>query len=141
MNGYLIDTNIISELTKPSPAPQVEDFLRQSTDHVFVSVFSIGEIRKGIASLPTSKRRVELEDWLNNEILPWFGDRILPVTLAIAEQLGMLAAQSKARGRPRSIIDAVLAATAFKHDLILVTRNVRDYEDLGVTIFNPWESA
>jgi len=141
LNGYLIDTNIISELTKPSPAPQVEDFLRQSTDHVFVSVFSIGEIRKGIASLPTSKRRVELEDWLNNEILPWFGDRILPVTLAIAEQLGMLAAQSKARGRPRSIIDAVLAATAFKHDLILVTRNVRDYEDLGVTIFNPWESA
>ena len=141
MNGYLVDTNILSELTKPTPAPPVENFLRQSKDRVFVSVFSIGEIRKGIASLPVSNRRATLEDWLDNEIMPWFRDRVLPVTLAIAEHWGDLAAQLKAKGRSRPVVDAVLAATAFKHDLVLVTRNVKDFEDLGVTILNPWEAV
>jgi toxin FitB len=141
VNGYLVDTNILSELTKPTPAPQVEAFLRRSKDRVFVSVFSIGEIRKGIASLAASNRRAVLEDWLDNEIMPWLGDRVLPVTLAIAERWGDLSAELKAKGRPRPIVDAVIAATAFKHDLVLVTRNVRDYEDLGITILNPWEAA
>ena len=141
MNGYLVDTNILSELTKPTPSPRVEAFLRQSKDRVFVSVFSIGEIQKGIASLPASNRRVILENWLNNEIIPWLGERVLPVTLAIAERWGDLSAKLKAKGRPRPVVDAVLAATAFKHDLVLVTRNVRDYEDLGITILNPWEGV
>ena len=141
MNGYLVDTNILSELTKPTPSPRVEAFLRQSKDRVFVSVFSIGEIRKGIASLPASNRRVILENWLNNEIIPWLGERVLPVTLAIAERWADLSAKLKAKGRPRPVVDAVLAATAFKHDLVLVTRNVRDYEDLGITILNPWEGV
>ena len=86
--------------------------------------------------MPTGNRRANLEDWLDNEIMPWFRDRVLPVTLPIAEHWGYLAAQSKVKGRPRPIVDAVLAATAVKHDLVLVTRNVRDYEDLGVTILN-----
>jgi predicted nucleic acid-binding protein len=88
VNGYLVDTNILSELTKASPDPHVEAFLHQSKDRVFVSVFSIGEIRKGIASLPMSNKRASLEDWLDNEIMPWFGDRVLPVNLAIAERWG-----------------------------------------------------
>jgi predicted nucleic acid-binding protein len=113
VNGYLVDTNILSELTKPTPAPQVEAFLRQSKDRVFVSVFSIGEIRKGIASLPASNRRAALEDWLDNEIMPWLGDRVLPDTLAIAERWGDLSAQLKAKGRPRPVVDAVIAATAY----------------------------
>ena len=141
MNGYLVDTNILSQLTKPTPAPQVEAFLRQSKDRVFVSVFSIGEIQKGIASLPASNRRAALEDWLDNEIMPWLGDRVLPVTLSIAERWGDLSSQLKAKGRPRPVVDAVIAATAFKHDLVLMTRNVRDYEDLGITILNPWEAV
>jgi predicted nucleic acid-binding protein len=78
VNGYLVDTNILSELTKLSPAPQVEDCGSPKT--AFSSVFSIGEIRKGIASLPAGARRAALEDWLNQEIMPWFGDRILPVS-------------------------------------------------------------
>lgn len=91
--------------------------------------------------MPSSNRRAVLEDWLDNEIMPWFGERVLPVTLAIAERWGDLSAQLKAKGRPRPIVDAVLAATAFQHDLVLVTRNVRDYEDLGITVYNPWEGA
>jgi predicted nucleic acid-binding protein len=119
----------------------VEAFLRQSKYRVYVSVFSIGEIRKGIASLPASNRRAILEDWLDNEIMPWLGNRVLPVTLAIAETWGDLSAQLKAKGRPRPVVDAILAATAFRHDLVLVTRNVRNYEDSGVTILNPWEAV
>jgi hypothetical protein len=88
VNGYLLDTNVLSELTKPAPAQLVEAFLRHSKDRVFVSVFSIGEIRKGIASLPASNRRAVLEDWLDHEIMPWLGDRVLPVTLAIAGRWG-----------------------------------------------------
>lgn len=141
MNGYLLDTNVLSELTKPTPAPRVEAFLRESKDRVFVSVFSIGEIRKGIASLPAGNRRTILQDWLDNELMPWLGDRVLPITLGIAERWGDLAAQLKVMGKPRPIVDAVLAATAFEHDLVLVTRNVGDYRDLGVTILNPWEAA
>jgi predicted nucleic acid-binding protein len=141
VNGYLLDTNVLSELTKPTPAPRVEAFLRESKDRVFVSVFSIGEIRKGIASLPAGNRRTILQDWLDNELMPWLGDRVLPITLGIAERWGDLAAQLKVMGKPRPIVDAVLAATAFEHDLVLVTRNVGDYRDLGVTILNPWEAA
>ena len=88
-----------------------------------MSVLSIGEIRKGIKSLPLSNKRAVLEDWLDNEIMPWFGDRVLPVTLPIVEQWGDLAGQMKTAGRARPVLDALLAATAHKHDLILVTRN------------------
>ena len=139
MNGYLVDTNVLSELTKPSPLPEVEVFLREAKNSIYVSVFSIGEVRKGIAGLPMSNKRASLEDWLDNEILLWFADRLLPVTLEVAERWGELAAQLKAKGRPRPVVDSVLGATALTHGLILVTRNVRDYQDMGVTIFNPWE--
>lgn len=139
MNGYLVDTNVLSELTKPSPLPEVEVFLRKAKDRIFVSVFSIGEVRKGIAGLPMSNKRASLEDWLDNEILLWFADRLLPVTLEVAERWGELAAELKAKGRPRPVVDSVLGATALTHGLILVTRNVRDYQDMGVTVFNPWE--
>lgn len=141
MNGYLAGSNVLSELTRATAAPQVEAFLRQSKDRVFVSVFSIGEIRKGIGSLPASNRRAALEDWLNSEILPWLGKRILPVTLTIAERWGEVSAPLKAKGRARPVVDAIMAATAFRHDLILVTRNVADHENLGITILNPWESV
>jgi hypothetical protein len=137
MNGFLVDTNILSELTKPAPAPQVETFLRRSKDRVF----SIGEIRKGIAPLPASNRRANLEDWLDNEIMPWFRDRVLPVTLPIAERWGDLSARLKAKGRPCPVVDVILAATAFKHDLVFVTRNVKDFQDMDVTILNPWDAV
>ena len=140
MNGYLVDTNVLSELTKPTPKPEVEEFLRNSKDRIFVSVFTIGEIRKGIAAMPMSNKRAQLEDWLDSEIMPWFGERVLPVTLAIAEKWGELAAQLKAVGRPRPVVDSVLGATALAHGLILVTRNVKDYSDMNVTVFNPWDS-
>ena len=140
MNGFLVDTNIQSELTRPQPEAHVEGFLRRSKDRVFVSVLAIGEIRKGIAALPMSNKRADLEDWLDNEIRPWFRDRILPVTLAIAERWGDLAGQMKTSGRPRPVLDALIAAMALEHDLVVVTRNAKDYGGLGVTLLNPWDA-
>lgn len=140
MNAYLIDTNVLSELTKLTPDARVEAFLRQSRDRVFVSVLSIGEIRKGIGSLVSGNRRALLQDWLDNEIMPWLGSRLLPVSLEIAERWGDLSAALRAKGRPRPVIDAILAATALHHDLIVVTRNIADYQDLGVSVLNPWDA-
>lgn len=141
MTGYLADTNVLSELTKPAPSPEVESFLREATHRVFVSVLSIGEIRKGIAALPSGKRRAVLEDWLANEMMPWFGSRVLPVSLPIAEHWGTLSAERKMAGRPCPVVDAILAATAHVHQLVLATRNERDYQDLGIAIVNPWQPA
>jgi predicted nucleic acid-binding protein len=123
VNAYLIDTNVLSELTKLTPDVRVEAFLRQSRDRVFVSVLSIGEIRKGIGSLASG-----------------MGSRLLPVSLEIAERWGDLSAALRGKGRPRPVIDAILTATALHHDLIVVTRNVADYEGLGVSVLNPWDA-
>ena len=139
MTGFLIDTNVLSELTKPAPSLKVETFLRDSKDRVFVSVLSIGEIRKGISSLPLSSKRALLEEWLDNEIMPWFGPRALPVSLQISERWGDLSAELRRKGQPRPVIDTLLAATALVHDLTLVTRNTSDYQGLRVSVLNPWE--
>ena len=85
-------------------------------------------------------RRVLLEEWLDHEIMPWFSDRSLPVTLAIAERWGVIAARSAAKGRPRSVVDAIIAATAVTHDLVVATRNNKDYEDT-VSVLDPWQLA
>jgi toxin FitB len=140
MNGYLVDTNIPSELTRKKPEPAVEAFLTKAgKEHVYMSVLSLGEIVKGIAELPVSRKRQDLEAWLEAEIRPWFGQRILPVSAAIAERWGFLSASGKLRGAPVAVVDGLLAATALENDLTLVTRNSRDFASLGVAIVNPWD--
>jgi predicted nucleic acid-binding protein len=140
MNGYLVDTNIPSELTRKKPEPAVEAFLKQAgKDHVYMSVLSLGEIDKGIAVLPASRRRQDLEAWLEAEIRPWFAQRILPISAAIAERWGFLSAGGRLRGAPVAVVDGLSAATALENDLTLATRNSRDFADLGVAIINPWD--
>ena len=129
MNGYLVDTNLPSELTKPLPNREVADFLiRAGRTHVYASVVTLGEICKGIASLPDGKRRAELQEWLDQVMRPWFQERILPVTESIAERWGGLAAEQRRRGRQLGMADGLIAATAAEHNLTLVTRNVKDFE-------------
>jgi len=140
MNGFLLDTNIPSEMTRPFPQPSVAQWLEDADDdRLYFSVVSLGEIQKGIATLPESKRRIELRQWLDETLRPWFQGRILPVNEPIAERWGLLAGRCKLRGRPLKVEDGLIAATALEHDLTVVTRNVRDFEDLGVSIFNPWD--
>jgi toxin FitB len=137
--SFLIDTNVASELARPRPSPQVARwFIRQSIDSMYLSVVTIGEIRKGAELLSPSPRRDRLENWIQADLVHSFDGRILPVTLSIADQWGRCDAKRRLAGRPLSTADGLIAATAFEHDLTLVTRNVPDFDGLGVTIVNPW---
>lgn len=140
MNGYLVDTNIPSELTRETPDARVAAFLKSAgKESVFLSVMTIGEICKGIDLLPVSQKRSGLQIWLDVEVRSWFAGRILPVTESIAERWGHLAATAKQRGIAVAVVDGVIAATALEHGLTLVTRNVRDFASLGVVLLNPWD--
>ena len=139
MSGFLLDTNVISELVKPRPEPRVTAWIDATDEHLlYLSVLTMGEIRKGIASLRDSARRVALEAWLDGVLALRFGDRILPVNQAVADRWGRLAAQAAMAKSPLPVIDGLLAATAVQHDLTLVTRNITDVIRTGVPLFNPW---
>lgn len=141
MTGYLVDTNVPSELTRPKPEASVAEFLKQAgKERVYVSVLTLGEICKGIGELPISAKRTNLQNWLDSVMRPWFAGRVLPVTAPIAERWGFLAAEAKLGGTPLAVVDGLLAATALEHSLTLVTRNVRDFVSRGVTVLNPWEA-
>lgn len=139
MTGFLLDTNVPSELTRPQSDPRVEQWLEDANDEeLYLSTLTLGEILKGITILPQSKRRGELQRWLDETLRPWFKGRILPVTDAIAERWGILAGERQLKGRPLKVADGLIAATALVHDLTVVTHNVRDFSDLGVPLINPW---
>ncbi len=141
MTGFLFDTNIPSELSRPHPDPRVVSFIGQvDPDRVFFSVLTLGELARGIAALPPSHRRTNLQTWMDNEVRPWFGSRILPVSAEIAEIWGNLAAQAKLKGTPLAVIEGLIGATALHHGLTLVTRNIRDFRGLGLTLIDPWQS-
>ncbi len=142
MSGFLLDTNIPSEFRNPRPEPRVVQWVDSvPEDSVFISVVTLGEIRKGCELLDAGKRRKELEQWLEGEVREWFLGRILPVTEAIAERWGKLEAKRQRLGLPLNTADGQIAATALEHGLTLVTRNEKDFADLGVSILNPWEAA
>lgn len=124
MTGFLLDTNIPSELTRPFPQSSVVAWLDDANDdQLYFSVVSLGEIFKGITTLPESKRRGELEKWLNETLRPWFEGRILPVNEAVAERSGVLAGQCKLKDRALKVADGLIVATALEHGLTIVTRN------------------
>jgi predicted nucleic acid-binding protein len=139
MNGFLLDTNIPSEMTRLFPQPSVVQWLENAEDNqLYFSVISIGEISKGITTLPASYRRTQLQQWLNETLRPWLQDRVLPVTEPIAERWGVLTGECKMKGRPLKVEDGLIAATALEHSLTVVTRNTRDFEGLEVAVLNPW---
>jgi predicted nucleic acid-binding protein len=141
MNGFLLDTNIPSELMRPVPEPRVETWLEAADDNrLYFSVVSLGEIVKGISLLAPGRKRNELDRWLETTLRPWFGARILPFDETIARRWGVLSAQSERKGRKLKVADAMIAATAFVHDLTVVTRNAKDFAGQGVAVFNPWVS-
>jgi predicted nucleic acid-binding protein len=139
MTGFLLDTNVPSELIRPQPDLKVKAWLAaQDLETLFISTVSFGELRKGITLRAAGKRKMELEVWIERDLLVLFSGRTLSVTRSIAERWGVFEGQRQLAGRPLGVADGMIAATAFEHSLILVTRNVKDFEGLGVTIVNPW---
>lgn len=140
MNGFLLDTNVISELIKPEPNGSVLRWIDDTDETIlFLSVLTVGEVRNGIERLDPGKRRGRLESWLKVDLRLRFHDRILPVDEAIAERWGALSATAAKKGTPVPVIDGLLAATALHHDLMLVTRNDTDVSGTGVPTFDPWQ--
>jgi toxin FitB len=140
MSGFLLDTNCISEIVRSHPEPRVWEWMRVADESLlYLSVLTLGEIRKGIAGLPQSKCRTELENWLELELQARFSGRILPIDASIADRWGLIAAEAKRKGKPLSAIDGLLAATALHHNLTIVSRNVGDFAITHVPTLNPWE--
>lgn len=137
--SFLLDTNVVSEWTKPRPNPGVVEWLGQvDEDEVFLSVVTFAELRHGIERLPVSTRRRQLDEWLRNELPVRFEARIIGVDGAIADEWGRLVARREGRGRPIQAMDALIAATAQVHGLTLVTRNTADFHPSVKSILNPW---
>jgi|SRR5665213_571961 len=141
MSGFLLDTNIPSELTRQKSAPQVERWLDEANDEeLYFSVISLGEILKGITVLPLSKRRDGLQEWLDGRLRPWFEGRLLSVTAQIAERWGVLSGECRLQGKQVKVADGLIVATALHHKLTIVTRNVKDFDGLGAAVLNPWDA-
>lgn len=134
--SYLIDTNVLSELKRKTPdAGVVNWFSQRPPSTLYLSVLTLGEIRKGIEGIADETRRQKLIDWLETDLPNFFTGRILAVDVSVADRWGRIVAAAR---RPLPAVDSLLAATAAEHDLVLVTRNVKDFAGLSVQVFNPW---
>ncbi len=136
----LLDTNVLSEVQRPAPSPKVLSWLDTiDEDRAFISVASIAELRRGIALLEDGRRRAALAAWLAHDLPERFAGRTLPIDHSVAERWGDLMAQSRRTGVALSVMDGFFAATALANNLMLVTRNVKDFAVFGVRLLNPWD--
>ena len=136
---YLLDTNIISELITKEPNEKVITFFRtMSSRSLYLSVITIGEIKFGIESLPDSRKKKKLLDWLYDDLFHRFGGRIVDVDSDIMIKWGYLNAILKKKGKPMPIMDAIIAATAISQNFTLITRNEKDFSNLDIEIVNPF---
>lgn len=137
---FLLDTNVISEWVKPKPNAGVIKWMQDTDeDRIFLSVITLAEIRHGIELLPTGARRQRLTDWLDVELPDRFQGRLIEVNRAIADRWGLCMARARRAGITLNPMDAFFAATAKVHNLVLVTRNVSDFREVGIKLINPWK--
>ncbi|MBV8773975.1 MAG: type II toxin-antitoxin system VapC family toxin [Deltaproteobacteria bacterium] len=138
--SFLLDTNVVSEWVKPQPDRNVVSWLAEvDEDRVFISVISFAEIRRGIELMGSGRRRERLAIWLAEELPNRFEQRILSIGQRVADTWGIVMARSQKRGVALSSIDGLIAATAEKHNLTLVTRNTKDFEASGISLLDPWQ--
>lgn len=134
--SYLLDTNVLSELVKPKPNSSVLRWFDFTPDEgLYVSVLTLGEIRKGVEKIADIKRKEMLRVWLESKIPEWFEDRILTIDRCVADRWGRLLQEMH---RPIPVIDSLLTATALYYDLRLVTRNIQDFNYPSLEVVNPW---
>lgn len=138
--NYLLDTCVISEALTRQPNPKVLEFVDNlDPEEVYLSAITIGELFKGIAKLPASRRKNELLTWFEDELLVRYEGKILPLDTDVLTTWGGLVAKLEADGCVMPAMDSLIAAIVLTHDMTLVTRNVSDFENSGVKIANPWE--
>lgn len=137
----LIDTNVLSEVTKPRPDQRVLSWLDGlDEDRAFISVVSFAEISRGIALMDQGRKRDALAEWLSVDLPNRFDRRVISVDEGVALAWGDLTADVKRRGRGLTSMDGLIAATAIAHDLVLATRNIKDFEGLGPALLDPWNA-
>ena len=137
MSGFLLDTNVVSEMTKDHPDEFVNDFLDRQSE-LWLASLVVHELQFGLYRTPPGRRRDRLEEDLAT-LLSAYVDRILPLDRASAEWAARFRADALGAGRPRSLADMLIAGTAKANDLAVATRNVRDFEGLEVDVVNPWD--
>jgi toxin FitB len=136
---FLLDTCVISELVARQPNTAVVQWVDSvDEDKLFLSVITIGEIKRGVEKLANSTRKTALQEWLADDLLIRFRDKILPIDTAVMLVWGQLAADLEKQGKPMPAIDSLIAATCLQQRLDLVTRNESDFAYSGVTVINPW---
>jgi len=133
---YLVDANVLSEPTKPAPSSKVIDWLSANEGNLVVDSIILGELCIGILALPRGRKRRQLE--------PWFGALVetidcLPWDAMISQRWARLVVDLKQKGEAMPLLDGMIAATALRHDLIIATRNTRDFKRAGVKALNPFE--
>ncbi len=139
MSGYLLDTNVVSEIFKAAADVQVLAFLAEQ-EELWLSVINLHELEYGLNLLPSGRRREDLRSALSAYV-ETYADFVLPVARAEAEEAALLRVQARRAGHVLHLADALVAGTAIVHDLILATRNTKDFAALDVNVVNPWESA
>jgi predicted nucleic acid-binding protein len=142
VSGWLLDTNVLSELRRPRPSARVRAFIaRQALDELFVSTVTFAEIRYGIEMVGDPIRRAELTDWLTNRVRPMFDQRVLEVSEDVMFKWRLLVEDGRKAGHTFSQPDLIIAATAHHHGLTVVTRDTGDYKLARVPLLNPWVDA
>jgi len=136
---YLLDTCVISELIARNPSGKVVEWIdRIDPEHIYLSVITIGEIRKGIQKLPDSHRKATLQEWLFNDLLDRFQGRILPIDTEVILTWGQLVGNLESQGKKMAAMDSLIAAIVLCGGLKLVTRNEEDFKHTEIPLANPW---
>jgi toxin FitB len=139
VTGWLLDTNILSELRRPKPEPTVTAFIvAQPLESLHVSTVTFAEIRFGIELLSDASPRSELNDWLSRKVRPMFEQRVLEITEDIMLKWRLLVEEGRKSGHTFSEPDLIIAATAQHHGITVVSRDTVEYERARVAVFNPW---
>jgi toxin FitB len=139
VTGWLLDTNILSELRRPKPEPKVIGFITaQPLDLLYISTVTLAEIRFGIELVTDATKRAELSDWLAHKVRPMFEQRVLPITEDVMLKWRLLVEDGRQAGHTFSQPDLIIAATALRHGLTIVSRDVSDYQKARAPVFNPW---
>ena len=139
MTGFLLDTNVVSDLRKPRPNAGLVEWIDAADESkTFLSVITIGELRIGIEMQTDKKRRSDLETWLVSDLLARFEGRVLPFDLGVAERWGRIEGRARSGSGKLPVVDSFIAATALHYDLTLVTNNESDFARTGAAVLNPW---